>query len=75
MSMEKGKAKEKLKEIARNIGHFFFKYRFLWRRIGFALVSLFFAVLLKFFVLTLIPNNSVDEYALQIMMQRNISFE
>ncbi|OQA78823.1 MAG: Dipeptide transport system permease protein DppB [Tenericutes bacterium ADurb.Bin239] len=72
---EKGKAKEKVKEIAKNIGHFFFKYRFLWRRIGFALVSLFFAVLLTFFVLTLIPNNSVDEYALQIMMQRNISFE
>ena len=70
---------EKIKAFFRKakdvIGYFFYKYRFLWKRIGFALISLLFAVILTFAVLTLIPNNSIDEYAYQIMMQRNISYE
>ena len=71
--MEKIKAFfKKAKDV---IGYFFYKYRFLWKRIGFALISLLFAVILTFAVLTLIPNNSIDEYAYQIMMQRNISYE
>ena len=66
---------EKIKKFFKNVGYLLYKYRFIWKRIGFAIVSLLFAVVLTFFVLNLIPNDSIDEYAMKLASERNISLE
>ena len=63
------------KKAVRAIGGFFFKYRFLWRSVGIALITLLLTIFLLFFLLRLIPGSSVDLYARTLMNQRNISFE
>lgn len=66
---------KKVKKFLGNIGYLLYKYRFLFKRIGFALVSLLFAVILTFVVLNFIPNDSIDEYAMKLAAERNISLE
>lgn len=52
-----------------------FKYRFFWRRIGIALLTIILSIFLIFFLLRLIPGSSVDLFARTLAAQRNISME
>lgn len=65
--------KAKLKSGFIKFALFLNRYRFLWIRIGIAILTLFFAVLLTFFILKLTPNNAIDEYAIYLMETRRIS--
>lgn len=69
------KAKEYLGKAGHAIGAFFYKYRFLWRNLAVAFVTLIMAVFLLFFLLKLIPGSSVDMFARTLAGQRNIPFE
>lgn len=59
----------------RSVGAFVYKYRFLWRRIGIALLTLVLAIFLIFFLLRFIPGSSVDLFARTLATQRNIPFD
>ena len=53
--------KEKFKKYLYLTGDFFYKNRYFFQKIGFALLNVLFATLLTFIVLTLTPTNSVDQ--------------
>lgn len=57
------------------IGKFFYKYRYLWARIGIALLTLVLAMILCFVLLELMPADSVDQMAVKLATERRISFE
>lgn len=61
--------------VLRAIGAFLYKYRFLWRRLGIALITLILSVFLIFFLLRFIPGSSVDLFARTLATQRNIPFD
>lgn len=64
-----------LKKCGYAIGGFFYKYRYLWKSLGVAIVTLLMTIFLLFCLLKLIPGSSVDVYARTLATQRNISFE
>lgn len=68
-----GPIKNKVMVILKAIAGFFYKNRFLWKRMGFALLTILFAVMLTFLVLTLTPTNAIDQYAQYLMQTRSIS--
>ncbi len=53
----------------------FFKYRYLWRRIGIAIFTLFLSTFLIFLLIRLVPGNVVDDYAIKLVEQRRITFD
>lgn len=63
------------KKMGNAILSFFYKNRFVWKRLGFALITIIFAVMLTFLVLTLTPNNAIDEYAQYLVETRRIPIE
>ena len=67
--MNSGSGKKRKNSLYRLI----FKYRFFWRRIGIALLTLILSIFLIFFLLRLIPGSSVDLFARTLANQRNIS--
>ncbi len=67
--------KEKSKKIGCAVGEFFYRNRYFFQKIGFALLNVVFATMLTFLVLMLTPTNSVDQYAQQLVLQRGISLE
>ena len=67
--------KEKFKKYLYLTGDFFYKNRYFFQKIGFALLNVLFATLLTFIVLTLTPTNSVDQFAQQLVLQRGIPLE
>jgi len=69
------KVKKVLLKIGRAIAGFFYKYRYLWKNIGVAAVTLVLSIFLLFILLKLIPGSSVDQFARTLATQRNISFE
>lgn len=69
------KCKEFFRKCGRAIGGFFIKYRYLWRSMGIALITLIMTIFLLFFLLKLIPGSSVDLYARTLAGQRNIPFD
>lgn len=73
--MEKKERQFTIKTIYQKIGATIYKYRFLFRRIGIALLTIVLAVFLIFFLLRLIPGSSVDLFARTLANQRNIPFE
>ena len=64
-----------LKKVGILVGKFFYKYRFLWMRIGIALVTLMLAMFLSFLLLELMPADSVDQMAIKLATERRIPFE
>lgn len=67
--------KVKFKKFLYLAGDFFYKNRYFFQKIGFALLNVLFATLLTFLVLMLTPTNSVDQYAQQLVQQRGIPLE
>lgn len=65
----------KMKKIGNAIMSFLYKNRFLWKRLGYALITILFAVMLTFLVLTLTPNNAIDEYAQYLVEVRRIPLD
>ncbi|MGI6782021.1 MAG: ABC transporter permease [Acholeplasmataceae bacterium] len=57
------------------IRQFLYKYRFLWMRIGIALFTLMLAMFLCFFLLELMPADSVEQMAIKLAVERRISLE
>ena len=62
-------------KVGKGIGQFFYKYRFLWMRIGVALFTLMLAMLLCFLILELMPADSIDQMAVKLASERRIPFE
>ncbi|CDR30217.1 Glutathione transport system permease protein gsiC [Acholeplasma oculi] len=62
-------------QIMNKIANFLYKYRFLFVKVGVALITVFLATILIFFVLRLIPGDIVHNYALNLASQRNIPYE
>lgn len=52
-----------------------FKYRYLWRRLGIAIFTLFLSTFLIFILIRLVPGNVVDDFAIKLVEQRRITFE
>ena len=69
------KSKDFFQKCGKVIGGFFFKYRYLWRSLGVAFITLIMTIFLLFFLLRLIPGSSVDLYAQTLASQRNIPFD
>lgn len=57
------------------IEQFFYKYRYLWARIGIAVITLILAMFLCFLLLELMPADSVDQMAVKLATERRISFD
>ena len=72
---EKFDFKEFCKKAWYFICQFFYKNRYFFKRLGFALVTILFAIMLTFLVLTLTPNNAIDEYAQYLVDTRRIPIE
>lgn len=64
-----------LKKIWRAILSFIYKNRYFFKRLGFALITILFAIMLTFLVLTLTPNNAIDEYAQYLVDTRRIPLD
>lgn len=69
------KTKQVFKCCAKYVYKLMHKYRFLWRRIGIAILTLILAVFLIFFLLRFIPGSSVDLFAKTLADQRGITIE
>ena len=69
------KFKQMVKKIGKSVGAFVYKYRFLWKNLGIAIITLFLAIFLLFLLLKLIPGSSVDLFARTLASQRNIPFD
>lgn len=69
------KSNDFLRKCGKVIGGFFYKYRYLWRSLGVAFITLIMTIFLLFFLLRLIPGSSVDLYAQTLASQRNIPFD
>ncbi len=61
--------------IMSGIKWFFFRYRFLWQRIGIAILTLFLTTILTFILVRSMPGSLIDSYALELAAQRNITLE
>lgn len=57
------------------IVQFIYKYRFLWMRIGIALFTLMLAMFLCFFLLELMPADSIEQMAIKLATERRIPLE
>lgn len=68
-----------MKKVFKRIGQaacqFFYKYRYLWVRVGIAAFTLLLAMLLCFLLLELMPADSVDQMAVKLATERRISFD
>lgn len=71
-----------MKKILSDIGKAFcyiwqiiYKYRFLWKRIGVGLLTLFCALILCFCLLELMPADSIEQFAIRLAAERRISLE
>ncbi len=69
------KSKMTFNKICKGVGQFFYKYRFLWMRIGVALFTLMLAMFLCFLILELMPADSIDQMAIKLAAERRIPFE
>jgi len=69
------KIKSFFKKIFTVIGQFFYKYRFLWMRLGIALFTLMLAMLLCFLLLELMPADSIEQMAIKLATERRITVE
>ena len=52
-----------------------FRYRYLWQRVGLALVTLFFTTVISFFLVRNIPGDVILSYAQELAIQRGITIE
>lgn len=57
------------------IFNFLYKNRYFFKRLGFALITILFAIMLTFLVLTLTPNDAIDEYAQYLVDSRRIPLD
>lgn len=79
--MEKGNVSAKDKFVnamritGRAIAGFFYKYRYFWKKLGIALLTLAFSTVVIFFIIRLIPGDIVREYALGLASSRNIPYD
>lgn len=69
------KIKKALHKIWKYTKAILFKYRFLWRRLGIAVFTLFLSTFLVFILIRLVPGNVVDDFAIKLVEQRRITFE
>jgi len=69
------KLKRILTTIVTVVGGFFYKTRFLWKRIGFALVTLFLATVFGFFLIKLMPGDPITMFAKRLSDQRRIPLD
>lgn len=63
-----------LQETREFIKGFFFRYRYLWRRLGLSAITLILATLFGFLLIKLMPGNVVEIYAQRLMNERRISY-
>lgn len=63
------------KKIWSGITYFFYRYRFLWQRIGIALITLALTTILSFVLIRSMPGDIIESYARELAAQRNISIE
>lgn len=63
------------KKTFRIIKDILYRYRYLWQRIGFALVTLFFTTIISFFLIRSIPGDVILSYARELAAQRGISLD
>lgn len=68
-------AKKLLLSIWKFIIAILYKYRYLWRRIGIAIFTLFLSTFLIFILIRLVPGNVVDDFAIKLVEQRRITYE
>ena len=54
---------------------FIYKYRFLWMRLGIALFTLMLSMFLCFFLLELMPADSIEQMAIKLATERRIPLE
>jgi len=70
---------KRLKQFITLIGHLIVliatRYRYLWQRLGLALVTLFFTTIISFFLIRSIPGDVILNYAQEIARQRGITIE
>ncbi len=59
----------------RYIGAIFYKLRFLWKRIGFAAITLVLATILGFFLIKMMPGNPVFVFAKRLSDERRIPMD
>lgn len=62
-------------KIGRFIGQFLYKNRYLWMRIGIALFTLMLAMFLCFFLLELMPADSIEQMAIKLATERRIPLD
>lgn len=63
------------KKVWNIICQFVYKYRFLWMRLGIALFTLMLAMFLCFFLLELMPADSIEQMAIKLATERRISLD
>jgi peptide/nickel transport system permease protein len=66
--------KKTFKQIKNTISHIFFRYRYLWRRIGLSLITITLATIFGFILIKLMPGNVVEIYAQRLMNERRITY-
>ncbi len=66
--------KKTLKKIKNTISQIFFRYRYLWRRIGLSLITITLATLFGFILIKLMPGDVVEIYAQRLMNERRITY-
>lgn len=67
--------KKFFKKVGNVILAFLYKNRYFFKRLGLALVTILFAIMMTFLVLTLTPNNAIDEYAQYLVDTRRIPLD
>jgi peptide/nickel transport system permease protein len=67
-----GKVFTRFWAILREIGY---RYRYMWQRLGLALMTLFFTTIISFFLVRNIPGDVILSYAQELAIQRGITIE
>lgn len=71
----KDRIKSVLTKVWKAIVGFLYKYRYFWKKLGIAALTLAFSTIVIFFIIRLIPGDIVREYALSLASSRNIPYD